>query len=309
MRLSLFCLLILSLFSCKQEVSIFSPIDYPDDNPHNNEIAQFGEQLFFDKRLSKDNSVSCATCHKPEFAFADTSAISPGVEGRLGIRNAPTLLNVAYKEALMLDGAVQNLEMQAIVPIQDHNEMAISMGELVKKLRKIKEYNKLSKDLFSRELDAYVLTRALANYERTLISNSTRFDDFYYSKNEGALSEREKKGWHLFQQKQCVSCHTLPHFSTYSFSKSGFKLDNKDWGRYRITGDSADIGKFVIPTLRNISRTKPYLHNGSYKSLELVIQEHYYNKNVLPSNLEYQEVSKREAILIAMFLNSLEEKK
>lgn len=309
MRLSLFCLLILSLFSCKQEVSIFSPIDYPDDNPQNDEIAQFGEQLFFDKRLSKDNSVSCATCHKPEFAFADTNAISPGVEGRLGFRNAPTLLNVAYKHALMLDGAVQNLEMQAIVPIQDHNEMAISMGELVKKLRKIKEYNELSKDLFSRDLDAYVLTRALANYERTLISNSSRFDDFYYSKNEGALSEIEKKGWHLFQEKQCVSCHALPHFSTYSISKSGFKLDDKDLGRYRITGDSSDIGKFVIPTLRNIGRTQPYLHDGSYEKLESVIQDHYFNRNALPSNFQYQDVSKQEAILISLFLNSLEEKK
>lgn len=304
MRLSLFCILILSLFSCKQEDSNFSPVNYPTDNPNNDKIAQFGEQLFFDKRLSKDNTVSCASCHKPELAFADTIAISPGVEGRLGFRNAPSLLNVAFKEVLMLDGAVQNLEMQAIVPIQDHNEMAISMGELVEKLRKIKEYDQLSKELFSRELDAYVLTRALANYERTLIARNSRFDKYIKDPVKNPLSDGEQRGWMLFQKKRCIECHSLPDFTNYKISATGFEHDPNDLGRFRITGDSADLGKFVVPSLRNSSITKPYLHNGSIGSIEEVILSHYNQINNQTSNI-YPSVNQYDANFIARFLGSL----
>lgn len=298
MRLSPLLVLILALFSCKQESSVFEPINYPSDNPINSEIAAFGEKLFFDKRLSKDNSISCATCHKPEFAFADTVPISVGVEGRLGFRNAPTILNVAYKKSLMLDGAVPNLEMQAIVPIQDHNEMSISMKDLVQKLSEVEEYQKLSEKLFHRKLDAFVITRALANYERTLISGRSRFDTYYFEKDSQALNKEELIGWSLFQEKGCISCHSLPHFTNHELEYSGFVPDTNDLGRFRITGDSADIGKFIVPTLRNISLTKPYYHNGEYGSLQKLITDHR------PGT-----VTAEEAKCLEVFLNSLNDLK
>lgn len=305
MRFFFFCLLIVLIASCEQKKDVFEQIHYPTDNPLDQSIAVFGEKLFFDQRLSSDNLISCASCHKPELAFADSVGISPGVEGRLGFRNAPTLFNVAYKSSLMLDGAVPNLEMQAIVPIQDHNEMAMSMRDLVTKLSQIKEYQEFSQQLFNRDLDAYVITRALANYERTLISNNSRFDSFYYKNENDALTESEKKGWKLFKEKGCIECHSLPHFSNHSIMSSGFAIDINDLGRFRITSDSADIGKFVVPTLRNIALTKPYLHNGSYSSLEKVIKDHYQAKRIRSQNRINLDIDREEVFLLVQFLNTL----
>lgn len=308
MRFTLFCILIILISSCKQENSIIESITYPLDNPVNSDIAAFGKKMFFDKRLSKDNSISCASCHKPDLAFADTVSISPGVGGRLGFRNAPSLLNVAFKSSLMLDGAVPNLEMQAIVPIQDHNEMAISMVDLVKKLSGIKDYNLTSNKLFGRDIDAYVITRALANYERTLISRNSRFDRFLQNNEAHPISDGEQLGWDLFKSKGCLDCHSLPDFTNHKISVSGFTLDTNDLGRFRITADSADIGKFVVPSLRNVSKTYPYLHNGSLRSLEKVVKEHYIHLNHFGSKT-YSAIKTTDADFIARFLGSLDDMK
>ena len=267
-------------------------------------IETFGEKLFFDTRLSLDNSVSCGSCHKPKLAFADTVSLSKGVKDRLGFRNTPSLLNLDVKPLLMLDGAVPNLEMQAIVPIQDHNEMSISMGDLIKKLGKDKEYNDLSNKFFQREFDAFVLTRAIAAYIRSLISRNSDFDMYMKDPIKHPLSDGEQRGWILFNRKRCIECHSLPDFTNYKISASGFNHDPLDPGRYRITGDSLDIGKFVVPSLRNVQVTYPYLHNGSIRSVEEVILTHYDElENQL--NKAYPSVDQFDANFIARFLVSL----
>lgn len=305
MRYLLFFLLFILILSCNEEntsIETLSPKELTS------ELEHFGEKLFFDNRLSIDNTVSCSSCHKPDFAFADTVAISPGVEGRLGFRNAPSLLNVGSKPMLMLDGAVPNLEMQAIIPIQDHNEMSIPMGDLIVKLRNIKEYNDLSNKLFNKDIDAFVVTRALAAYQRTLASRNSEFDKYIKDPANYPLSDGEQLGWSLFKEKRCIECHSLPDFTNHKISLAGFDLDSNDLGRYRITADSSDIGKFVVPSLRNISITKPYLHNGAMNTLEEVILSHY-NQIEFQTGESYPSLDSYDANFIARFLTSLKTSK
>ncbi len=304
MRYLLFFLLFILILSCKEESSAIQNIQRLSDDERNVKLEEFGKTLFFDMRLSMNNKVSCGSCHKPEFAFADTNSISPGVEGRLGFRNAPSLINVGDKPLLMLDGAVPSLEMQAIVPIQDHNEMSISMGDLVKKLNKIREYNDLSHLLFQKDIDSFVITRALRAYERTLMAGKSTFDHYIKDPVNYPLSDGELLGWRLFQEKRCIECHSLPNFTNNKLSVSGFEMDPNDLGRYRITGDSNDRGKFVVPSLRNISITYPYLHNGSMHSLNELILHHYININKQTGE-SYPSVNQEDADFITRFLISL----
>ena len=275
---------IISLYRCKcptqevTEVDILGPMPFPEDNPNNSEKVSLGRQLFFDRRLSIDNSFSCATCHLIEKALTDNNAVSIGVEGRKGFRNVPTLLNIGYSPTLMLDGEVPSLEMQSLSPIQAHDEMAISMGELIDRLAKDESYETQAKKVFGRSFDAYVLTRSLAAFQRTLISDSSRFDQWYYHGNETVLNESEKRGWKIFSEKlYCLECHNLPHFTSFTVRNNGYTyIDSVDQGRFRVTVDSNDIGSFKVPTLRNIELTYPYMHNGSLSTLNEVI-DHYQN--------------------------------
>lgn len=275
---------IISLYQCKSptqevtEIDILGPVPFPEDNPTNADKVSLGRQLFFDTRLSIDNSFSCATCHLTENALTDNNAVSVGVEGRKGFRNVPTLLNIGYSPTLMLDGEVPSLEMQSLSPIQAHDEMAISMGELIDRLAKDELYKTQSKKVFGRPFDAFVLTRSLAAFQRTLISDSSRFDQWYYHGIESALNETEIRGWKIFSEKlYCLECHNLPYFTTYTVRNNGYTyLDSVDQGRFRVTADSSDIGSFKVPTLRNIELTYPYMHNGSLRTLNEVI-DHYQN--------------------------------
>lgn len=297
-------LLFILILSCSEENASIENTQVLNEEELTAEIERFGKKLFFDKRLSLDNTVSCSSCHNPQLAFADTVAISPGVEGRLGSRNAPSLLNVSKKPSFMLDGAVSTLEMQALVPIQDHNEMSIPMGVLVEKLRGVDEYEALARQLFEKELDAFVITRALAAYERTLVATKSPFDEYLKDPVKNNLSDGEQRGWVLFKEKRCIECHELPDFTNYTISASGFELDSNDLGRYIISGDSADVGKFVVPSLRNSSITYPYLHNGALTSLEDVVLLHYSKINQ-QTNRAYPAVSQYDANFIARFMGSL----
>lgn len=279
---TLFLFLVLSLIvvaCCKVSTSttkILGVVPIPEKNEQSQAKIALGKQLFFDKQLSRDQTVSCATCHVPEKAFTDQKELSDGVFGRKSMRNAPSLLNVAYQKTLMFDGHITNLEEQAIVPIQDHFEMDMDMKYVVKRLRKNKYYEKAAKAIFGREFDAYVLTRSLSAYERTLVSANSRFDKFYYHKQMTALSASEKRGWKLFSEKlYCTQCHPGPHFTNFETVSNGYYTKGAiDKGRFRIHVDTNDIGKFKVPTLRNIAVTFPYMHDGKLKSLEEVIA-HY----------------------------------
>jgi len=254
---------------------ILGPINYPSDNPFQEEIAEFGKILFFDTRLSSDNSISCSTCHLPEKAFTDGLSKSRGVHGKIAMRNAPSLFNVAYQKTLMADGEVPTLEMQALVPLQDTSEMANKMGELIRKLKAIPFYQKKAKALFNRDFDAFVLTRSLAQYERTLLSDHSPFDQWYYEGNEQAISISAKKGWKIFSEElYCTHCHPAPFFTNFKVENNGLyeSYENiADKGRFRINGDSNEIGSFKVPSLRNVSKTGPYMHDGSLKSIDAIL--------------------------------------
>lgn len=312
--LTLFGLIFFSflLFRCKtaSTLNVFGAIQYPDDNPNSDEKVALGRKLFFDKRLSKDESISCSSCHIPEFAFTDRKKVSEGVNGGLTERNAPSLLNSGYLQTVMFDAHLKTLELQVIVPIQEHVEMDMNMIDLINRLKNIPEYQAAAKMIFNRDFDAYVLTRSIAAFERSLISNQSRFDAFYSGVNSHALSQDEKEGWKLFSEKlYCTKCHPAPYFTNFVAENNGLYEDFKtDKGRFRIFNDSSDIGKFKVPSLRNIELTYPYMHDGSLTSIESIIMHYskggnnHVNKNPL---IQPFEISVKETAQLKAFLFSL----
>lgn len=302
------------LFMCKStsevNISPLGTINHPQENAQSNEKIELGRALFFDKRLSLDSSISCSSCHIPQFAFTDRRKVSQGIKGRITKRNSPTILNSGYLETVMFDAHLESLEMQVIVPIQEHVEMDIPMAELIARLSKDERYMELANKIYNRDFDAWVLTRSISAFERSLISDQSRFDTFYYRHNKSALNKSEKAGWKLFSEKlYCTKCHPAPHFTSFKAENNGLYKDyGEDEGRFRIHHDSSDIGKFKVPTLRNIALTYPYMHDGSFKTLHDVI-EHYsrggaghlnQNKAIQPFTLTASE--KRDLIA---FLESL----
>ncbi len=254
----------------------FPPVQFPQDNEYTKTRWLLGKKLFYDKSLSIDNSISCGSCHKVELAFSDNVALSAGAGNKPGTRNAPTLGNVAYHPYYTRDGGVASLEMQVLVPIQEHNEFNINILEIAERLKNNREYAELSKQAYNRELDYYVITRALANFERSLISGSSRYDRFKTYNERKALSESEKKGMDLFfsDRTNCSSCHNGFNFTNYAFESTGLYEKYADIGRKRLTLDDKDLEKFKVPSLRNIALTAPYMHDGSLQTLEEVV-EHY----------------------------------
>lgn len=267
---------ILGLHACTENSSNYlGEMNVPSDNPINEANFLLGEKLFFDKRLSQDNSVSCASCHQPKYAFTDRKKVGEGVQGRKTLRNTPTLINVAYSKHFMFDGAIKTIEEQVLAPISDSNEMNSSMREIVQKLKYDVYYRKQSKKIFGTEITPFVITRSIAAYVRLLTNDNSKFDLFFRDK-KSVLSPGEKRGWNLFSKKlACTQCHPPPHFTTYQLANNGLYSDFvNDQGRYRIDGVQKHKGFFKIPTLRNIALTAPYMHDGSLETLVDVI-EHY----------------------------------
>lgn len=291
------------------EKPVVSGIPFPKDNPITAEKIAFGKRLFFDKRLSKNNDLSCATCHRPDKAFTDGLTKSIGTNGSVAMRNAPSLFNTAYSKSYMYDGEVKTLEQQVLVPIQDHLEMGTSMREVLQKLSKDPEYKSLARSIFNRELDAYVITRAISTYERTLVSRNSRFDK-YRKGEKHALNSNEIAGWKLFSEKlYCIKCHSGPDFTNYNVVSNGLYIDyGLDQGRYRINGLEKEKGTFKIPSLRNVSLTAPYMHDGSVHTLKEVILHYsgggaaHSNKSgiIKPFQLTKLEINQLESFLEAL---------
>lgn len=268
----------LFLLNCRtsgHHVLPLGKVHEPNDNPTTAQKIALGRSLFFDKRLSLDETVACATCHIPEYAFTDRKIVSEGIKGRKTQRNSPSILNAGYLMTVMFDAHLSTLEMQVIVPIQEHAEMDMKMFDLIKRLSAVPEYRKAAFEIFNRDLDAYVLTRSISAFERSLISQNSRYDQYVKGK-KNALSADEKAGMTIFSDKlYCSVCHPAPHFTSYVAANNGlYKEYGEDKGRFRIFNDSADIGKFKVPSLRNIELTFPYMHDGSLKNLDEVI-DHY----------------------------------
>lgn len=253
----------------------FPEVDFPDDNEFTWDRWKLGKTLFFDKALSRDNSISCASCHKPNLAFSDDVQTSDGVEGRPGTRNSPTLCNVAYQPYYTREGGVPTLEMQVLVPIQEHNEFDFNIIKIQEKLQADSLYAELSRNAYGKPLDYYVITRALANFERSILSGNSRFDKFRNGA-ESALNEDQKAGWVLFNSNRtnCSTCHSGFNFTNYAFENNGLHEEYEDSGRMRLTSQESDDALFKVPTLRNIELTAPYMHDGSLETLADVV-EHY----------------------------------
>jgi cytochrome c peroxidase len=239
--------------------------------------ADIGKKLFFDTRLSKNNKISCASCHKPQFAFADTSAFSMGVYGRKGKRNSPSVMNMRSREVFFYDGRAKTLEEQAAFPIQDHNEMDILVDAAFVRIVQDKSYQNYFKKIYGESPNRMNILNAIAEFERTLESTSP-FDK-YMAGNENAINASAKRGHQLFldPKNKCFECHFSPDFTGDEFKNIGL-FDGKrynDSGRYHVTKKLEDLGKLKVPGLRNVAVTAPYMHDGSMKTLKEVIR--YYN--------------------------------
>jgi cytochrome c peroxidase len=248
----------------------------PADNQLTAERIALGRKLFYEPALSRDSSLSCGSCHQPALAFSDGRVKSIGIEGRQGRRNAPSLANVAYFTAFMREGGVPSLEMQVQVPVQEHEEFDFNILLVAGRLQRMPAYVVLSQNAYGRKPDAFVITRAIAAFERSLISGQSPFDQYLFGGQAAAISEAAKRGYRLFhsQRLSCGSCHSGFLFTNQRFANNGLYEQYEDSGRYRLTQQTEDIGLFKIPSLRQVALTAPYMHDGSLSSLEAVI-DHY----------------------------------
>lgn len=254
----------------------FPAPEFPADNELTAARFALGKRLFYDVAMSRDSSVSCASCHAPHLAFSDSVAFSPGAGGAAGKRNSPTLANVAYHPYFTREGGVPTLEMQILVPIQEHNEFDFNLLLIADRLKTDTAYVRMSREAYGRDPDFYIITRGIACFERTLISGESRYDEFAFQGKSNALTAAERRGMDLFFSKKtnCADCHAGFNFSNYAFENNGLYDTYPDPGRFRLTEDSADIARFKVPTLRNVALTAPFMHDGSFSSLEKVV-EHY----------------------------------
>jgi len=287
------------------ELAQWPEMEYPSDNQPDLQKIALGERLFFDPILSIDSSISCASCHKEVNGFADDVAISPGVENRLGKRNSPSLWNVGYQPYFMREGGVPTLEMQVLVPVQEHSEMAFNMVLLARRLNASTTYKNDFLEAFGDSATSYTITRALAQYERTLIQDLSSFDEYVRGDN-GALSTVAKRGFELFFGKAgCDGCHSGPLLTNYGFYNNGTQVSSNDYGRAELTIDSADFYLFKVPSLRNVSLTAPYMHDGSLASLQDVLEQYnnggtgheYTSEGISPLNLNESELVALEEFL------------
>lgn len=248
---------------------------FPDDNIPTPERIALGKLLFFSKEMSRTRTVSCASCHDPNIAFTDGLATSVGVEGRVGTRNAPSLANVGYKPHFLREGGVPTLEMQVIVPAQEHNEFDLELIHTAARLATDSTLQALSQLAYKRPIDPFVITRSIASFERSLVSGYSRVD-------RGVLTDEESRGKMLFMSARtnCSSCHIGFMFTNNTFANTGIYQQYADPGRARLTHDIQDSAVFVVPSLRNVSVTAPYMHNGGYASLRDVID--HYNRGGFP---------------------------
>ncbi len=250
----------------------------PSDNPLTEAKIELGKQLYFDPRLSRDNTVSCASCHDPAKGWSNGEAVATGIGGQKGGRSAPTIINSAYQHFQFWDGRAAELEGQALGPIQNPIEMDLTLEELVEKLNKIDGYKKQFQEVFSTDVTSDGVAKAIASFERTVLSGDAPFDR-YKAGDAKALSEAAERGRVVFFNKaQCSSCHSGPNFTDGAFHNIGIGMDQEkpDEGRKTESKLEGDRGSFKTPTLREIARTAPYMHDGSVKTLEDVVE--YYDK-------------------------------
>lgn len=268
------------------------------NNPLTRDGFELGRRLFYDKMLSRDSSISCGSCHAQVHAFADHNvAVSTGVEGRKGTRNATPVFNLAWHPNFNWDGGITHLELQPFGPIDNEFEMDMDLAELINRLRKHPVYPSLFKKAFgTEEINTQKFFFALTQFQGNIISASSKYDQ--YLQNPSVYNEQEKRGLALFRL-HCESCHREPLFTDFGFSSN--ELGNyTDEGRYHITQKAEDLHLFKTPSLRNVLLTRPYMHDGRMDNL-LAVMQHYnsldstqtpYRDQRLPSqmNLSFSDI-------------------
>ncbi len=255
-------------------------LEVPKDNPMTPEKVALGKRLYFDPRLSYDDTVSCASCHDLRLAGGDGGPVSTGIGGQKGGISAPPTINAAYMDLQFWDGRAPSLEEQAKGPVVNPIEMGMPSHQvLVEKLKGIEEYRLDFQKVFGGEITIDNMAKAIAAFERTLLSGNSPFDRYKYAGEDGALSDLAKQGMGIFVGKgRCITCHQFTDrfalFMDNNFHNLGVGMNktNPDLGRYGVTGKEKDKGAFKTPTLRNIALTAPYMHDGSERTLEAVVE-------------------------------------
>lgn len=290
---------------------------WPEDNPYTKQKAELGWLLYFDKRLSSDKSVSCASCHAPEKAFTDGAAVSVGIKGQKGARSAPTVINRAYSTLQFWDGRAESLEEQAKGPIANPLEMTLEKvadkaheGSITR-LKAVPGYvSRFKKAFDSEKIDINQVAKAIATFERTVYSGNAPFDR-YEEGDKKAMTEAQIRGRDVFYNKAaCDSCHIGFNFTDGSFANIGIGMEKKDpdLGRFLVTGRDEERGAFKTPTLREIEHTGPYMHDGRFKTLEEVV-EHYDKGGIKNEHLDQRikplKLSKQDKSDLVAFLKAL----
>ena len=273
-----------------------SPIYSFKDNPFTQSGFELGRKLFYDPNLSRDNTISCASCHLQYTGFTHVDHnVSHGIDGKKGTRNAPALINLIWNSSFHWDGGVNNLEVQAINPIQHPTEMDNTLQNVLLYLNSSDEYKSLFYEAFGDSIArSKSVLKAITQFTSSLISSNSKYDK--YLRKEIEFSDQEKNGLKLFR-KFCTACHTEPLFNTNSFASNGLPMDTSfnDVGRYAITHNPKDSLKFRVPTLRNIEYTFPYMHDGRFRKLKEVID---YYADELDSNNPYLSSELRKNIAL-----------
>jgi cytochrome c peroxidase len=247
-------------------------------SPRLSDRIELGRQLFFDPILSGDRTISCASCHKPQYAFADTAMLSLGVSGRKGSRNTPSAMNLALQDIFFWDGRAKSLAEQALAPIENPVEMNLPLDQALRRLQHSKKYRDQFRKVFNSSPTREHLGEAIAAFEHTLETSNSPFDNWKLSGDANTVSDAVKRGFALFNTKgKCTKCHFGSDFTQREFRNIGL-FDGKklnDSGRASLPGYEKELGKFKVPGLRNIAITAPYMHNGMFRTLREVIE--FYN--------------------------------
>lgn len=280
--ISILCAAIALLSFTVKEQSLFRvPKGWPKPaydfkkNPLTEQKIEIGRRLFYDPILSRDSTTSCNSCHLQYTAFTHVDhRLSHGIKDRIGTRNSPALMNLAWSKLFMWDGAVNHLDVQALAPIANHDEMDEDLLHVISKLQATPTYPALFYEAFGDSvITGELVLKSISQFMLTLVSANSRYDKI--KRGEDTFSVKEAKGYALFQ-RNCASCHSEPLFTNMQFENNGLPIDDslKDIGRMKITGKAADSLKFKVPTLRNIEFSQPYMHDGRFKSLSQVLN-HY----------------------------------
>ena len=283
------------------------------NNPLTEEGFQLGRQLFYDPILSKDNTISCASCHLQQTGFTHVDHdLSHGIEGKIGTRNSLTLQNLAWSKNFMWDGGVNHLDVQAIAPITSGVEMDETLENVIAKLQKSEKYQNLFQKAFgNKKITGQLTLKAISQFVVSLTTANSKYDKVI--RNEEKFTPMEQKGYDLFKTN-CASCHTEPLLASNNFKNNGLPIDTtlNDFGRMKITQNPKDSLLFKVPTLRNIEFTFPYMHDGRFKTLNEVVN--HYNKGIQKSKTLSKELQKpmklsdNQRVEIIAFLKTLTDK-